>query len=195
MRLSTLHGYQGFMYADHFVYCGRHINWTKLPRAETVVNLRNYPSLAGLSYGEVRRGFPEVLDICSPSRIFVLDALNFSLFPLKQCCILFWFFEVFLVYTCRHFDSGIMGMQAVVCGLIPSGGGPEFHPRDTRLLESTDQVVIYILELLCLVEHVCSLWRIVAAKRSVYNCKLILHCSEINFAFYLYPQSRLPVQN
>ena len=32
----------------------------KFQFAETVINLRNYPSLAGLSYGEVRRGFPEV---------------------------------------------------------------------------------------------------------------------------------------
>lgn len=39
-------------------------------------------------------------------------------------------------------------MQAVVCGLIPLGRGPEFHPRDTRLLESTDQVVIYVSALL-----------------------------------------------
>lgn len=64
MRLSTGHGNLGFLYAGHFVYryCGRHINRVKFSRAETVVNLRNYPSLAGLSYGEVRRGFPEVLD-------------------------------------------------------------------------------------------------------------------------------------
>ncbi|KAG0625220.1 hypothetical protein M758_2G037400 [Ceratodon purpureus] len=61
-----------------------------LDHGKTVINLRNYPSLAGLSYGEVRRGFPE----------------------------------------------------AVVCGLIPAGGGPDFHPKDTRLLESTDQLLI-----------------------------------------------------
>jgi len=64
-----------------------------------------------------------------------------------------------------------MCLQAVVCGLIPSGGGPEFHPRDTRILESTDQVVIYILELLCLFEHVGSLLRTIRANRLVENCK------------------------
>lgn len=62
MRSSTGHGDLGFLYAGYFLYCGRHINRVKFSRAETVVNLRNYPSLAGLSYGEVRRGFPEVLD-------------------------------------------------------------------------------------------------------------------------------------
>ena len=37
-------------------------------------------------------------------------------------------------------------MQAVVCGLIPVGGGPDFHPKDTRLLESTDKVIIHIFK-------------------------------------------------
>lgn len=59
-----------------------------------------------------------------------------------------------------------MCLQAVVGGLIPFGGGPEFHPRDTRLLESTDQVVIYILE------HIGSLVRTIRAKRLVNNYKL-----------------------
>jgi hypothetical protein len=39
-----------------------------------------------------------------------------------------------------------MGLQAVVCGLIPAGGGPDFHPKDTRILESTDKVIIRISE-------------------------------------------------
>uniref|UniRef100_A0A7I4B992 RCK N-terminal domain-containing protein n=1 Tax=Physcomitrium patens TaxID=3218 RepID=A0A7I4B992_PHYPA len=61
-----------------------------LDHGKTVINLRGYPSLAGMSYGDVRRGFPE----------------------------------------------------AVVCGLIPNGGGPDFHPNDTRLLESTDKLLV-----------------------------------------------------
>lgn len=78
-----------------FVQCTRQAGLVNvyqqlLDHSKTVINLRNYPSLAGLSYGEVRRGYPE----------------------------------------------------AVVCGLIPAGGGPDFHPKDTRILESTDKLLI-----------------------------------------------------
>ncbi|CAM6026874.1 unnamed protein product [Sphagnum balticum] len=78
-----------------FVQCSRqcgliNVYQQLLDHGKTVINLRNFPNLAGLTYGVVRCGFPE----------------------------------------------------AVVCGLIRGGGGPDFHPADTLHLHETDKLIL-----------------------------------------------------